>query len=86
MRIMAEGCAVMVSFMSEERLMSGYAKQQIDTMEQRLNEPVSPEEMDLRRQLVAELRARKSRPVTEEEREFWRKFDEDLNRERPSFR
>lgn len=62
--------------------MSRYAKSQIDAREQRMNEPVSPEKMERRRELVAELRTLRNRPVTEEEKEFWRKFDEDLERER----
>ena len=66
--------------------MSGYAKSQIDAMEQRMNEPVSPEQMEHRRQVVAELRTLRSRPVTEEEREFWQKFDDELERERLTFR
>lgn len=66
--------------------MPGYAKSQIDSMEQRMNEPVSPERMEHRRQVVAELRTLRSRPVTEEEKEFWRKFDEALERERLTFR
>jgi hypothetical protein len=66
--------------------MPGYAKRQIDSREQRMNEPVSPEEMEHRRQVVAELRALRSRPVTEEEKEFWRMFDEELERERLTFR
>jgi hypothetical protein len=51
-----------------------------------MNEPVSPEKMELRRELVAELRALRNRPVTEEEKEFWQKFDEELERERLTFR
>ena len=50
--------------------MPGYAKTQIDAMEHGMNEPVSPEQMEHRRQVVAELRILRSRPVTEEEKEF----------------
>jgi len=66
----------------EEELMPRNAKKQMDALEQRLNEPVSPEQMELRRQVAAELQALWSRSVTEEEKEFWRKFDEELERER----
>lgn len=53
-----------------------------EDIERKMHEPVSPEEMERRRQLLAGLRALWSRPVTEEEKEFWRKFDEELERER----
>jgi hypothetical protein len=66
--------------------MPGYAKRQIDSGDQRRNEPASPEQMEHRRQVVAELRTLRSRPVTEEEKEFWRMFDEELERERLAFR
>ena len=66
--------------------MARNAKKQIDALDQRLNEPASPEEMERRKQLVAELRALRNRPVTEEEKEFWRKFDEEFERERLTFR
>lgn len=66
--------------------MPGYAKSQIDAMEQRMNEPASPEQMEDRRQVVSEIRTLRNRPVTEEEKEFWRKFDGELERERPTFR
>ena len=59
---------------------------QIDAMEERMNEPVSPEQMEHRRQVVAELRTLRSRPVTEKEKKFWRQFDEELERERLTFR
>lgn len=67
--------------------MPGYAKKSpIDSMEPRMNEPVSPEQMGHRRQVVAELRSLRSRPVTGEERDFWQKFDDELERERLTFR
>jgi hypothetical protein len=43
-------------------------------------------ELERRRRLVADLRALRSRPVTEEEKEFWRKFDEELEKESLTFR
>ena len=67
--------------------MSGYAKKSpIDAVELGMSEPVSPEQMEHRRQVVAERRTLRSRPVTEEEKEFWRMFDEELERERLTFR
>lgn len=51
-----------------------------------MNEPASPEEMERRRQILGEIQALRSRPVTEEEKELWRKFDEELERERLTFR
>ena len=66
--------------------MSMHAKAHIDDGERRLNEPASPEEMERRRQLAADLRALWNRPMTEEEEEFWRQFDADLQRERLTFR
>jgi hypothetical protein len=73
----------------EEYPMPRYAKSPIspiDKVEQEMSEPVSPERMELRRQLAADLRALRSRPVTEEEREFWRQFDEELEQEGLTFR
>jgi hypothetical protein len=58
----------------------------IDDVERKRNEPASPEEMERRRQLLAKIDALRNRPVTEEEKEFWRKFDEELERERLTFR
>jgi hypothetical protein len=47
------------------------------------NEPLSQEEIERRRQLLAEIRALRSHPVTEEEKEFWRKFDEEVRGPQP---
>jgi len=66
--------------------MSGHAKAHMDDGERQLNEPASPEEMEHRRQLAAELSTLWNRPMTEEEDEFWRKFDTDLQGERLTFR
>ncbi|HEX3555511.1 MAG TPA: hypothetical protein VIA62_19995 [Thermoanaerobaculia bacterium] len=38
----------------------------------------SPEEIERRRGLLAEIRALRSHPLTEEERDFWREFDEEV--------
>jgi len=66
--------------------MSGHVKSQLGRMEQDMNESVSSEQMERRKLLAAELRALRRRPVTEEERDFWRKFDEELEQERLTFR
>ncbi|MBW8878041.1 MAG: hypothetical protein JF614_24015 [Acidobacteria bacterium] len=46
------------------------------------NEPPTPEEIERRRRLLAEIRALRSHPLTEEERDFWRKFDEEVTLEK----
>ncbi len=51
-----------------------------------MNEPAPAEEMERRSQILGEIHALRSRPVTEEEKELWRKFDEELERERLIFR
>jgi hypothetical protein len=66
--------------------MARQVKNQIGKVEQEMNEPASSEQMELRRLLAAELRTLRSRPVTEEEKDFWRKFDEELKQERLTFR
>jgi hypothetical protein len=53
-----------------------------DMLERKMIERASPEEMERRRRILGEIHALRSRPVTEEEKEFWRKFDEELERER----
>jgi hypothetical protein len=42
------------------------------------NEPPSPEEIERRRRLLAEIRALRSHPLTEEEEDFWQEFDEEV--------
>jgi len=66
--------------------MSRHAKAHVDDVERSLSEPASPEEMERRRHLVADLQILWNRPVTEEEEEFWRKFDAELQSERLTFR
>lgn len=46
------------------------------------NEPLSQEEIERRKQILAEIHALRSHPATEEEKELWRKFDEEVDRER----
>ena len=46
------------------------------------NEPPTPEEIERRRRLLAEFRALRSHPLTEEEEDFWREFDEEVTLEK----
>lgn len=66
--------------------MPRHATAHIDDTEQKVNESASPEEMERRRQILGEIHALRSRPVTEEEKGLWRKLDEELERERLIFR
>lgn len=66
--------------------MSMHARAPIGDEEKRSNKPVSPEEMERRKQLAADLQGLWNRPMTEEEAEFWRQFDAGLQRERLTFR
>jgi len=66
--------------------MSRQAKAHMDDRERRLNQPVSPKEMEQRRQFAAELKTLWNRPMTEEEKKFWWKLDTDLGGKRLSFR
>ncbi len=50
----------------------------------RMNEPPSAEEMESRREIASLLRSLVDRPTTREERDFWREFQADLERDRPS--
>ena len=67
---------------TENTGMSKHARAYTQEPDPRLNELASPEEMADRRKLLTELRALWKRPMTEEEQEFWKKFDEDLERDR----
>jgi len=42
------------------------------------NELLSPEDIERRKRLLAEIRALRSHPLTEEEEDFWREFDEEV--------
>jgi len=42
------------------------------------DEPPAPEEIERRRRLLAEIRALRSHPLTEEEEDFWQEFDEEV--------
>ena len=55
-------------------------------MELKIQEPPSAEEMEQRKQLASALRSLMDRPMTDAEKEFWREFDADLEKDRPKFR
>lgn len=52
----------------------------------KMQHPPSEEEMERRKEVAALLLSLMDRPVTEEERAFWREFDADLEKDRPQFR
>jgi hypothetical protein len=66
--------------------MPKHAIADMEDAELRMNEPASPEEMERRGQIVAELHTLWHRPMKEEEEKFWRQFDAELDRERLTFR
>lgn len=66
--------------------MPKHATAKIEETELRMKEPVSPEDMARREEIAEMLLALMERPVSEEEKEFWREFQGDLARDRPKFR
>jgi hypothetical protein len=58
----------------------------LDDAELKMKEPASPEEMERRKLVASKLRSLMDRPITEAEKEFWRKFDAELEKERLTFR
>jgi hypothetical protein len=63
--------------------MPKHATVRIEDAALRMKDPPSAEEMKRRKQFAAELRSRMNRPMTEAERDFWREFEADLERDRP---
>jgi hypothetical protein len=49
-------------------------------------EPASQEDMERRRLVASRLRSLLDRPITDAEREFWREFEAELEKERLTFR
>lgn len=47
------------------------------------NEPISQEEIERRRQVLAEIRALRSHPGTDEEKAFWRELDKEIRGPQP---
>jgi hypothetical protein len=66
--------------------MPKHATARIEDMELRMREPASPEDMEYRKKIAEMLRSKMDRPVSDEEKEFWREFQADLERDRPKFR
>jgi hypothetical protein len=66
--------------------MPKHATASIGDTELRMDSPPSAEEMERRQKLASLLRSRMNRPTTQEERDFWREFQADLEKDRPSFR
>jgi len=52
----------------------------------KMDDPPSAEEMERRKEMASMLRSLRDRPSTQEEREFWREFQADLEKDRPRFR
>jgi len=48
-----------------------------------VREPASPEDMERRKEVAAMLLSLMDRPMSDEEKEFWRELEADLERDRP---
>jgi hypothetical protein len=66
--------------------MPKHATTKIEDMEFKTQEPVPAQEMKQRKQLASALRSLMDRPMTDAEKNFWREFDADLEKDRPKFR
>jgi hypothetical protein len=62
--------------------MPKHATARIEDAEHRMKEPVSPENMERRKEVAARLLSLMDRPMSDEEKEFWRKFEADLEGDR----
>jgi hypothetical protein len=62
--------------------MPKHATAYIEDAELKMNEPASPEEIERRGRIAAELHTLWNRPLEEGEEEFWRQFDAELDSER----
>lgn len=49
----------------------------------RMKEPPSAEEMERRKEVASRLLALMDRPMADDEKEFWREFEADLEGDRP---
>jgi hypothetical protein len=63
--------------------MPKHATARIEDIERKMQEPPSAEEMERRKEVAAKLLALMDRPMSNEEKEFWREFEVDLERDRP---
>jgi rubrerythrin len=66
--------------------MPKHATARLEDADLKMKQPASSKEMDHRRQLASLLGSVMDRPVTEAEKEFWREFDAELDKERVTFR
>ena len=66
--------------------MPKHATAKIEKIERKMQEPPSAEERARGEEIAEILRSLMERPVTDEEKEFWREFQADLARDRPKFR
>jgi hypothetical protein len=66
--------------------MPKHATARIEDVELKIQDPPSAEEMEQRKQLASALLSLMDRPMTDAEKEFWREFDADLEKDRPKFR
>jgi len=66
--------------------MPKHATTKTEDVELKTQEPVSAQEMGQRKQLASSLRSLMDRPMTDAEKNFWREFDADLEKDRPKFR
>jgi hypothetical protein len=62
--------------------MPRHATARLEDLELQMSQPASREEMEKRRKVVARLRSRMDRPVTEAEKGFWNELVAELDRER----
>ena len=66
--------------------MPKHATTKIEDVELKTQELVSAQKMEQRKQLASALHSLMDRPMTDAEKNFWREFDADLEKDRPKFR
>ncbi|MFL6234077.1 MAG: hypothetical protein ACJ76N_13160 [Thermoanaerobaculia bacterium] len=59
------------------------ATARIEDAELRMKEPPSAEEMERRKEVASRLLTLMDRPMTDDEKAFWREFEADLEGDRP---
>ena len=62
--------------------MPKHATARIEEIERKMHEPPSAEEMEYRKKIAEMLRSKMDRPMSDEEKEFWREFEADLEGDR----
>jgi len=63
--------------------MSKHATAKVEDAELKMQEPALPEDMERRKEVAAMLLSLMDRPMSDEEKEFWREFEADLEGDRP---